>query len=143
MLDELKVRLAEQGIGYDDYLRVTERDEAKIREEMRPYAEKRVKTLLVLSAIADKENIEITDEELAAEVENSAERYADNPRLVSYLESARGQTYTRSLLRRSKVVETLIDRWIADHPEFSHVQHIEADGHSHDHSHEMEVEETA
>jgi trigger factor len=143
MLDELKVRLAEQGIGYDDYLRVTERDEAKIRDEMRPDAEKRVKTLLVLSAIADQEKIDVTDEELAAEVEQSAQRYADNPRLVSYLESARGQTYTRSLLRRSKVVETLIDRWIEQHPEFSHVQHIEAGVHAHDHSHEMEVEETA
>jgi trigger factor len=143
MLDELKVRLAEQGIGYDDYLRVTERDEAKIRDEMRPDAEKRVKTLLVLSAIADKEKIDVTDEELAAEVEQSAQRYADNPRLVSYLESARGQTYTRSLLRRSKVVETLIDRWIEQHPEFSHVQHIEASNHAHEHSHEMEIEETA
>ena len=112
MLDELKVRLAEQGIGYDDYLRVTERDEAKILDEFRPDAEQRVKTLLVLSAIADKENIEVTDEELEAELERSRERYAGNPRLSAYLESARGRTYTRSLLRRSKVVETLIDRWI-------------------------------
>ena len=55
MLDELKVRLAEQGIGYDDYLRATERDEAKIVEEFKPDAERRVKTLLVLSEIADKE----------------------------------------------------------------------------------------
>lgn len=143
MLDELKVRLAEQGIGYDDYLRVTERDEAKVRDEFKPDAEKRVKTLLVLSAIADKENIEVTDEELAAELERSRERYAENPRLLSYLESARGKTYTRSLLRRTKVVETLIDRWIVDHPEFSHVQHIESDGLSHDHMHDIHVEETA
>jgi len=126
MLDELKVRLAEQGIGYDDYLRATERDEAKVRAEFRPDAEKRVKTLLVLSAIADKEAIEVTDDELAAELERSRERYVGNPRLLTYLESARGRTYTRSLLRRSKVVETLIDRWIADHPEFSHVQHLES-----------------
>lgn len=143
MLDELKVRLAEQGIGYDDYLRVTDRDEAKLLEENRQDAEKRVKTLLVLSAIADKENIEVTDDELAAELEHSRERYADNPRLLSYLESARGRTYTRSLLRRSKVVETLIDRWIEAHPEFSHVQHLEADGQSHDHMHDIHVEETA
>ena len=129
MLDELKVRLAEQGIGYDEYLRVTERDEAKSVEEFKPDAEKRVKTLLVLSAIADKENIEVTDEEMAAELEHSRERYVDNPRLVSYLESARGRTYTRSLLRRSKVVETLIDRWIEAHPEFANVQHLESDGH--------------
>ena len=130
MLDELKVRLAEQGIGYADYLRVTERDEPKVLEEFRPDAEKRVKTLLALSAIADKEGIDVGDAELEAELERSRERYAGNPKLIAYLESARGRTYTRSLLRRSKVVETLVDRWIADHPEFSNVQHL--------HEHESE-----
>jgi len=142
MLDELKVRLAEQGIGFDDYLRVTERNQQQLMDEFRPDAEKRVKTLLVLSAIADKENIEVTDQELADELESSRERYADNPRLLTYLESARGRTYTRSLLRRSKTVETLIDRWIAEHPEFSNVQHIEADGAGHDHMHDIHIEET-
>jgi trigger factor len=132
MLDELRVRLAEQGIAYDEYLRVTERDEEKLLAEFRPDAEKRVKTLLVLSEIADKEQIEVTPEELDAEIERSRERYAANPRLVAYLESARGRTYTRSLLRRSKVVETLVDRWIDQHPEFKNVQHLHDDsGHGH------------
>jgi trigger factor len=142
MLDELKVRLAEQGIGYDDYLKATERDEIKVLEEFRPDAEKRVKTLLVLSEIAEKEGIQVTDEELEADLDRSRERYVDNPRLVSYLESARGRSYTRSLLRRSKTVETLIDRWIDQHPEFKNVQHLHdgdghpAEAHTHDHVHE-------
>ena len=142
MLDELKVRLAEQGIAYDDYLRVTERTQDQVVDEFKSDAEKRVKTLLVLSAIADKENIDVTDEEMAAELEHSRERYVDNPRLLSYLESARGRTYTRSLLRRSKVVETLIDRWIEAHPEFANVKHIEGDGQGHDHMHDIHIEET-
>ena len=124
MLDELRVRLAEQGIGFEQYLKATERDEAKLLEEFRPDAEKRVKTLLVLSEIADKEDVHVDDAELAADLAQSRERYAANPRLVAYLESERGQTYTRSLLRRSKTVETLIDRWIEQHPEFSNVQHL-------------------
>jgi trigger factor len=132
MLDELRVRLAEQGIAYNEYLRVTERDEAKLLAEFRPDAEKRVKTLLVLSEIAQREQVEATDEELEAELERSRERYAANPRLVAYLESARGRTYTRSLLRRSKLVETLIDRWIDQHPEYKNVQHLHDDGvHTH------------
>ena len=132
MLDELKVRLAEQGIGYDAYLTATERDESQLVNEFKPDAERRVKTLLVLSEIAEKEGIEVTDEELAADLERSRQQYAENPRLVSYLESARGQAYTRSLLRRSKTVETLIDRWIEQHPEFQNVQHLHDDGHSHE-----------
>jgi trigger factor len=129
MLDELRVRLAEQGIAYDEYLRVTERDEAKVLAEFSPDAEKRVKTLLVLSEIAQKESVEISDAELEAEVERSRERYAGNPKLVEYLESARGKTYTRSLLRRAKLVETLVDRWIDQHPEFKNVQHLHDDPH--------------
>jgi FKBP-type peptidyl-prolyl cis-trans isomerase (trigger factor) len=124
------VRLGEQGIGYDEYLKATERDEAAVRSEFRPDAEKRVKTLLVLSAIADKEQIEVPDEELEAELARSRERYAGNPRLLEYLDSPRGRSYTRSLLRRSQTVETLIDRWIAEHPEFSNVQHVHEDASS-------------
>ena len=124
MLDELRVRLAEQGIAYDEYLKATERDEAAVRNEFRPDAEKRVKTLLVLSEIAEREGIEVGDDELEAELDRSRQRYAGNQRLLAYLESPRGRSYTRSLLRRAQTVETLIDRWIAQHPEFSHVQHI-------------------
>ncbi len=127
MLDELRVRLAEQGIGYEDYLRVTDRDEAKVLEEFKPDAERRVKTLLVLSEIAELEGVQVTEEELEEEVAGSRERYASNQRLVAYLESARGRAYTRSILRRSKTVEQLIDRWIEQHPEFAHVQHLHSD----------------
>jgi len=127
MLDELRVRLAEQNIGMDDYLRATERDEQKLLTEFGPDAERRVKTLLVLSEIAQREEIDVSDEELAADLARSRERYEGNPRLVAYLESARGQAYTRSLLRRSKTVETLVDRWIDQNPEFKNVQHLHED----------------
>jgi len=137
MVDELKVRLAEQGIAYDAYLSATERDETQLVDQFKSDAERRVKTLLVLSEIAEKEGIEVTDEELDADLVRSRQQYADNPRLVSYLESARGRAYTRSLLRRSKTIETLIDRWIEQHPEFQNVQHLHDDGQSHEgHSHE-------
>jgi trigger factor len=127
MLDELRVRLAEQRIGYDEYLRATERDEEALRHDFRPDAERRVKTLLVLSAIADKEGIEVDDAALEREITRSREQYRDNPKLVAYIESARGRAYTRSLLRRSQTVETLIDRWIEQHPEYSTVQHLHDD----------------
>jgi trigger factor len=140
MLDELKVRLAEQRIGYEDYLRATERDEAQLIRSFRPDAEKRVKTLLVLGDIAEKEGIQISDAELDAETERSRQSYAGNPNLVAYLDSARGRSYTRSLLRRSKTVETLIDRWIDEHPEFKDVQHLH-DDHAHDHDHDHDHEE--
>jgi trigger factor len=127
MIDELKVRLGEQGIGFEEYLRVTERDEAATRTEYREQAEHRVKVLLVLGAIADKEAIEIDDAAVQAEIDRGRASAQSNPKLVEYLESERGRAYLRSQLRRTQTIETLIDRWIAAHPEFSDVRHIEDD----------------
>ncbi|MBA3435712.1 MAG: trigger factor [Chloroflexi bacterium] len=125
MIDELKVRLAEQRIGFEEYQRATERDEAAIRGEYREQAEKRVKVLLVLGQVAEAEGVEVSDEAVEAEIERGRQSAEANPRLVEYLESERGRSYLRSQLRRTQVVESLIDRYIAEHPQFSDVRHSE------------------
>ncbi|MDQ3448529.1 MAG: trigger factor [Chloroflexota bacterium] len=125
MIDELKVRLAEQRIGFEEYQKATERDEAAIRAEYREQAEKRVTVLLVLGAIADAEGVEVPDGAVEAEIERGRQSAESNPRLVEYLESERGRSYLRSQLRRTQVVESLIDKYIAEHPEFSDVRHTE------------------
>lgn len=123
MVDELKVRVAEQGIAYEDYLRVTEKDEDALREDYREAAERRVKVLLVLGAIADKEEVEVPDEDVQAEIDKVMADDSAGDSIKEYLASDRGRNYIRSQLRRSQTVELLVDRWIADHPEFSEVQH--------------------
>jgi trigger factor len=125
MVDELKVRLGEQRIGFPEYLEATERDEEKLREEYREGAAQRVKVLLVLGAIADKEGIEVPAEAVDAEIARGRAANADNKRLVEYLESPRGRSYVASTLRRTQTVETLVDRWIAAHPAFANVRHTE------------------
>ena len=125
ILDELKLRLGEQGIGYEEYLRVSGRDEAAVRADQREAAERRVKTLLVIGAIADAEQIDVSDAEVEAEIERARQRYAENPKLISYFESDRGRSYLRSTLRRTKTVEALVDRWLAAHPEAGEFRHLE------------------
>ena len=130
MIDELRVRVAEQGIAFDDYLRVTEKDESALREEYREGAEQRVKVLLVLGAIADKEEVDVSDAEVQAEIDRANADPNAGDSIKAYLDSDRGRNYIRSQLRRSQVVEMLADRWIGAHPEFERVQHQH--GHSHD-----------
>lgn len=130
MIDELRVRVAEQGIAFDDYLRVTEKDETALREEYREGAEQRVKVLLVLGAIADKEEVEVSDAEIQAEIDRVNVDPNAGDSIKAYLDSDRGRNYIRSQLRRSQVVELLADRWIGAHPEFERVQHQH--GHTHD-----------
>jgi trigger factor len=125
MIDELKVRLTQQQIEFEEYLKVTERDEAALREESREGAEHRVKVLLVLSAVADQEGVEIPDGVVDDEIEKTRRSNPEDRRLIEYLESPRGRSYVRSTLRRSQVIERIIDRWIEAHPAFSDVRHTE------------------
>ncbi len=125
MLDELKVRLAQQGIEYEEYLKVTERDEAKLREESREAASHRVKVLLVLNAVADQEAVVIDDKTVRAEIDRTRKQSPNDRRLAEFLATPRGRDYVRNTLRRSRVVEGIIDRWIEAHPAFTEVRHIE------------------
>ena len=50
-------------------LQISGQDESQLREQMKDDAEQRVKTNLTLSAIADEENIEVTDEDIDKELE--------------------------------------------------------------------------
>lgn len=123
MIDELKVRVAQQGIRYEDYLRVTEKTEAALRDDYREPAEHRVKVLMVLGAIADKEEVTVSDADVEAEIAHVRADDSAGESITDYLDSDRGRGYIRSQLRRSQVVELLLDRWIETRPEFSEVQH--------------------
>jgi trigger factor len=125
MHDELLLRLAEEKIGYPEYLEAIKKDDAAIRADLRVTAEKRVKTLLVLSKIAETDGIEVEDAAVDAEIQLGRQRYASDPKLISYMESPRGRANIRSTLRRARVVESLIDRWLEAHPEFGPLPHMD------------------
>ena len=75
MLDSFAQRLQQQGLNMEQYMQFTGMTADKMLDEMRPQAEKRIKTRLVLEAIAKAENIEISDEKLDEEIAKMAEAY--------------------------------------------------------------------
>ncbi len=75
MYDSFANRLQSQGLSMDMYLKYTGLDEEKIMKDIRPQAEKKIKTRLVLDAIAKAENITASDEEIDAEIKKTAEAY--------------------------------------------------------------------
>ncbi len=123
--DEFRTSLARQGITEEAYLKVVEKTDADLHADFRPNAEKRVKTLLVLSKIADIEGVEVPAEAIEAEIAQGRERYADDRRLLDYFESERGRSFIRSTLRRSRLVEQLVDDWLAAHPDHPALPHVE------------------
>jgi trigger factor len=134
MHDEFRGTLARQGIAEEAYLKAVDKTDADLHAEFRPGAEKRVRTLLVLSKIADAESVTVPEADVDAEVARGRERYADDARLLAYFDSDRGRSYIRSTLRRTRVVEGLIDEWLAANPDHQPLPHLEdAPGVTHDH----------
>ena len=110
MRDELRNRLAAQRIGLDQYLALAKQTPEELAAELREPASRRVKVLLVLSAIAEKEGLDASPDEVQAEIDDQLARYGNDPKLAEYLTSRRGRSYLRMTLRNRKLVDTLIDR---------------------------------
>jgi trigger factor len=125
MHDEFRAGLARQGITEEAYLKVVEKSAEDLHADFRPRAEHRVKVLLVLSKVAMEEGIEVPSNDIEAEVERGRERYARDPKLVRYYESERGRNFIQTTLRRTRVVEKLVDDWLAAHPDHPALPHAD------------------
>ena len=75
MMMELEQRLAPQGITLEMYCKFTGQDIDTVKKAYKDQAEKQVKLRLALEKIAELENIEVTDEEAAAEIQKIADQY--------------------------------------------------------------------
>lgn len=148
MYDEMRSALARQGITEEAYLAATGKAASELRTEFRPGAEERAKTLLVLGEIATREGIDVPDRDIIDEVIRAKARYASELKLATYFDTPRAHAAIRSSLRRSRVVEAIIDRWLAAHPEHPAIPHAEGHervplagaDHDHDEDHEIAVE---
>ena len=109
MLMELNYQLQYQGLNLQQLLSMTGRDVAELREERKADAQKLVKSSLVLEAIAKAENIEVSEEELTAELTKMASMYnMDVEKIKSSLrendiEDIKGQVKIR------KTIDLLMD----------------------------------
>ena len=125
MHDEFRSAMTRQGITEEAYAKVSGKSHEDLHNDFRPDAEKRVRVLLVLSKVAEAETLTIADGDVDAEIARGRERYAGDQKLSKYFDSERGRNYIRSTLRRSRVVEKLVDDWLAAHPDHPAIPHVE------------------
>ncbi|HEV3264251.1 MAG TPA: trigger factor [Acidimicrobiales bacterium] len=109
-IHDLNHRLEEQKIGLGQFLAATGRDEQEFLDELRAGALQGVKSDLALRALVDQEHIELTDEELDAELATMGERLemsADQVR--EQLEQGGRLSAVRSDRRKAKALRWLLD----------------------------------
>lgn len=73
--DDFAMRMESQGISMDQYLQLVGQTRESFMTDIRPHALQTIRERLVLEAIAKAENIEISDEDVEAEIKKMAESY--------------------------------------------------------------------
>ena len=104
MINEFKQRLSGQGFTLEQFAAVTGQNEEMIRAEMRKDAEKKVNVRLVLEAIAEAEKIEISEEDIEAELQEIANQFGRPLEQVKQLISNDAVSYD---LRQRKALELI------------------------------------
>ena len=104
MVNEFKQRLSAQGFTLEQFAAVTGQDEEIIRGEMRKDAEKKVNVRLVLEAIAEAEDLTVSDEDIDAELQGIADQYGMPLEQVKQLISNDAVSYD---LRQRKALELI------------------------------------
>lgn len=75
MIQEFAGRLSSQGLSFDQYMQMTGMTADALMGQMKPEAEKRIRTRLALEAIVDAEKIKATAKDIDKEIENMANMY--------------------------------------------------------------------
>ena len=114
LVDGFKQQLAAQGIPYDQYLKMTGMEEAKIMADAKEPAANQVKMDLAIRAIIKAEGLEVSDEEVEAEMKNVADKYGmDLDTVKKYLRAED----VKEQVMREKVIKVVADSAKAVAPE--------------------------
>jgi trigger factor len=116
---ELSMRLAAQGVSADQYFEATGQTQEQLVDQLREQAVDSVKADLALRAVADAEEIEVSEEELDDEFARVAERLGEKPAKVRRdFERAEQIPAVRSDIRKRKALDWLVE----------HVELVDEDG---------------
>ncbi len=104
MLDNLKQQVPYMlQISFEEYLRKINKTEKELIDSLQPEAEKRVKNLLVLRAIAEKENIPVSEEEAEKEAGKILKSYPN----VQNLDQSQLKEYAKFVIQNEKTLQML------------------------------------
>jgi len=110
MIQEMAMRLEQQGMSLEQYLQYAGLDIGKIREDYRETAEKNVRTDLMLEEVAKAEGIKVEGSDLDREVYAMAISYGATPKQVQKIikEQGRVSDLAATVLRK-KTAQFIVD----------------------------------
>lgn len=109
MIQEIGQQLSYQGLTVENYLQYMGKDMSEMRNELREDAAKKVGTRIVLMSIIDKENIQVSEEEMEAELAKIAEAYKKDVEEIKNMIGIENLTYFQKDVQITKVIDMLYD----------------------------------
>lgn len=114
MIQELAMRLEQQGMKFEQYLQYSGSDMTKLRNEYRETATKNVRTDLMLEAVAKAENIKVEPADLDGEVAMMAQMYGAKPAQVRKIVVEQGRVGDLAVtVMRRKTAKFIVDHLAA------------------------------
>lgn len=109
MAQELDQQLRYQGMSLGQYLEFVGKDMAAFRDELRPDAERQVKTRLLLMGIVEAEKIEVSAEELDEEIKVMAIQYNTNADEIKKMLGFENLAFLQKDIQIKKAIEFIYD----------------------------------
>lgn len=114
MIHELEHDLAGRGLALSTWLANLNKKEEALKKDLRPQAELRAKSILLLRALAKKERISAAENEIDDEVKNIIDLYQDNEEFLTQVKSSDYRYYLAQTLTNKKVINWLKEKIIKE-----------------------------
>jgi trigger factor len=111
ILNEQARRLQMSGRGMEEYLKSLNKTEEALREELRPVATRNITASLVVGKVAERENIEVSDSEIVAEIDAMIKGAAEDKR--EEFRKLLDTPQTHRSINQSLVTRKTIERLVA------------------------------
>lgn len=116
MIQEFEGRISQQGLSLEQYMQFSGSNIEKIKDQVRPEAVQRIQSSLVLEKIAEKENVEVTEEEINAQIDKMAAVYGmPGEKMKEFLSEEDTENIKRNL-SIEKAVEIIMEHAVEQEP---------------------------
>ena len=95
------------GLSFDQYLSQIKKTAEELKKEMAPSAEKRVRIALVLKAIAKKEDVNVSENEIEERMNETLKHYPADGGAKKDIDPEQLKDYTKGVIRNEKVFQLL------------------------------------
>jgi len=103
ILNELKEQISKRNISFEDYLKKINKNENDLLNELSLEAKKRIENSLILREISQKEQIDVSEEEITQKANELLKNYSSPPDI----DPEKFKQYTKEILINTKTLEFL------------------------------------